>query len=230
MIPKIIHQIWDGRHEPLPRFFKELSETWKKNHPEWRYEFWDKERMEKFVAEHFPVYFNKYQTLKYNIQRWDVIRYMILSKLGGLYVDFDYESLKPADEYLSGKTCCFGLEPEEHRILFNREHSIISNAFIASVPNHPFMELLIENVFNSEASFTSRFYCVLETTGPYMISRVYQNYENKDGVELLPEELVSPLSKDDVTKYLKFYIDDDVLEHKTQKAIAIHYFSGTWLD
>jgi hypothetical protein len=61
-----------------------------------------------------------------------------------------------------------------------------------------------------------------------MISRVYQNYENKDEVELLPEELVSPLSKGEVSKYLKGFIDDDVLEQKTQKAIAIHYFFGTW--
>jgi hypothetical protein len=47
-IPKIIHQIWSGLDEPLPKYFKSLGETWKENHPNhpnWKYEFWDNNRM-----------------------------------------------------------------------------------------------------------------------------------------------------------------------------------------
>ena len=40
----------------------------------------------------------------YDVMRWDVIRYMILYKIGGLYVDFDYEcSLKKQGAILSNE-------------------------------------------------------------------------------------------------------------------------------
>ena len=35
MIPAIIHQIWEGRTEPLPEFYARLSETWKEHYPAW---------------------------------------------------------------------------------------------------------------------------------------------------------------------------------------------------
>jgi mannosyltransferase OCH1-like enzyme len=62
MIPKIIHQVWEGRRDPLPDFYKQLSETWKEHHPDWQYEFWNGDRIEAFVEDNFPhlkdAYFN----------------------------------------------------------------------------------------------------------------------------------------------------------------------------
>jgi len=49
MIPKIIHQMWDGKTDTLPEFFLQLSETWKEHHPDWQYEFWDGNRMADFA-------------------------------------------------------------------------------------------------------------------------------------------------------------------------------------
>ena len=54
-IPRIIHQIWEGKTEPLPEFLSQVAETWKKYHPQWQYELWDGKRMEDFVREYFPV-------------------------------------------------------------------------------------------------------------------------------------------------------------------------------
>jgi mannosyltransferase OCH1-like enzyme len=96
-IPKIIHQIWSGIDEPLPKNFENLGKTWKYHYSDWKYEFWDNDRMNKFITENYPEYWEKYHKLKYNIQRWDVIRYLILNKMGGMYIDFDYESIKPMD-------------------------------------------------------------------------------------------------------------------------------------
>lgn len=137
MIPKIIHQIWDSKKYPLPTFFAELSETWKENHPSWKYEFWDYDRMEEFVSSYYPDFYDIYHGYTYDVQRWDIIRYM-LCQTGGLYVDFDYECIEPVDEYLKNKSCCFGLDPSEHAVIFHKDY-IISNAFMASVPNHDFM-------------------------------------------------------------------------------------------
>lgn len=71
-IPKIIHQVWEGKTTPLPDFLCKLGKSWRDKNPDW----------------------------EYDVMRWDVIRYMILYKIGGLYVDFDYECLEPIEPIL----------------------------------------------------------------------------------------------------------------------------------
>ena len=68
---------------------------------------------------------------------------------------------------------------------------------------------------------------VVESTGPFMTTRVYDSYPKKDEITLLPAELVTPLSADEVQRL----IDGDVspeMEEKVEKAFAIHYFWGSW--
>ena len=94
-IPKIIHQVWEGKTTPLPDFLCKLGKSWRDKNPDWEYVYWDKARMDSFVHEYYPFYMDIYNKFPYDVMRWDVIRYMILYKIGGLYVDFDYEcSLK----------------------------------------------------------------------------------------------------------------------------------------
>jgi mannosyltransferase OCH1-like enzyme len=78
MIPKIIHQIWEGRKDPLPELYKQLASSWKKHHPDWKYEHWDGEKMDIFLKDNYPELMNFYYGFRYDIQRWDAIRYLIL--------------------------------------------------------------------------------------------------------------------------------------------------------
>lgn len=52
MIPKIIHQVWEGRTEYLGDVYKALGNTWKNFHPDWDYEFWDENRIDKFIYDY----------------------------------------------------------------------------------------------------------------------------------------------------------------------------------
>ena len=74
MIPKIIHQVWEGRTEYLGDTYKSLSETWKKFNPDWVYEFWDENRMDNFIYDYFPEMVDIYFGYPYGIQRWHAIR------------------------------------------------------------------------------------------------------------------------------------------------------------
>ncbi len=103
-IPKIIHQVWEGKTTPLPDFLCKLGKSWRDKNPDWEYVYWDKARMDSFVHEYYPFYMDIYNKFPYDVMRWDVIRYMILYKIGGLYVDFDYEcSLKKQGAILSNE-------------------------------------------------------------------------------------------------------------------------------
>ncbi|MCC8134242.1 MAG: hypothetical protein LIP04_12180 [Tannerellaceae bacterium] len=115
MIPKIIHQIWEGCTEHLGDVYQSLGETWREHHPDWTYEFWDENRMENLVYDHFPELLDIYFGYPYPVQRWQMIRYLILYQMGGIYVDFDYECLAPFDPYITDESICyFAMEPEQH--------------------------------------------------------------------------------------------------------------------
>ena len=233
-IPKIIHQIWSGIDEPLPEKFKMLGETWKENHPTWEYMFWDEERMSEFIHDFYPQYWVTYRGFKYNIQRWDAIRYLILEKIGGLYVDFDYECLEPIDNLLRGKSCCFSSEPKEHLKSFSKD-LCFNNALMASIPLHPFMEIIVKAVFNEDSNkknYPNKMMEVLNKTGPLILTSLYEQYEDKEKVYIIPEEFVSPFSLNDVRLFLNNKDDENIvgyLNNKLENAVAIHYFWGSWL-
>lgn len=230
-IPKVIHQIWSGVDGPLPDYLSVLGDTWKSNHPDWRYEYWDNDRMNDFVADNYPQYVAAYNRFRYRIQQWDAIRYLILHKSGGMYVDFDYECIKPVDDLLHEKECCFPVEPEQHRSLFP-EGAYINNALMACMPGHPFMELIMKHVFEEThtAAYDTMRMEILSTTGPVMLSKLYNEYKEKEHIYLIPAHYVSPFSKPEARAYLSGSIEEEELEDKLEHAYAVHYFLGSWVQ
>ena len=232
-IPKIIHQIWSGIDEPLPDIFKMLGDTWKHDYPEWEYRVWDNRMMNDFVQEHYPQYWTAYQQFPYNIQRWDAIRYLLLDKIGGMYVDFDYESLSSIEPLIEGKTCCFSEEPATHGGGFElqMEH-YFNNGMMLSVPNHPFMKKVVEAVFSPEENEYNihRFDYVLRTTGPWMLMRLYAGLSEAEKAEvyLLPKEQVTPFDFHQARRAILEKEESEELEDCLKEAYAVHYFFSDW--
>lgn len=231
-IPKIIHQIWSGENKPLPDFFKALGDSWKENHPDWEYKVWDHDKMIEFVEKYYPLYLIPYQNFKYDVQRWDAIRYLILYQMGGVYVDFDYECLEPLDSLLTGKKCCFAQEPPEHARMFGKE-SYFNNALIAVIPGHPYVLQLIKRVFRADTrTYSNKMAEVLQTTGPLMLMEEYELYPGKEDIYLIPAEYVSPFTKKQVNEYRTGNLSSEkleIMEKSLEKAYAVHYFMGTWI-
>ena len=97
MVPRIIHQIyWDfsGNNNPPPAEWKANQETWKKNHPNWKYMYWSDEDNLNLIKNHYPWFLNTFISYPHNIQRADAIRPFILYHYGGLYADMDNVCLK----------------------------------------------------------------------------------------------------------------------------------------
>jgi mannosyltransferase OCH1-like enzyme len=235
-IPHIIHQIWSGIDDPLPAYFKRFGETWKTNHPNWKYEFWDNDRINKFILEYYPQHWNTYNEFTYNIQRWDAIRYLILDKIGGMYVDFDTECLEPFDSLIINHSCCFSLEyttacHPKYRLAYGNKDYFFNNALMASIPNHPFMKVIIENVFSYNKKLfegLSKKREVAASTGPSILMKLYENYSDKELICLIPAEFVSPFLKDELIQVYKG-IETEELNKRLQKAYCVHYFFNTWI-
>jgi mannosyltransferase OCH1-like enzyme len=227
-IPKIIHQVWEGRNGDAPgELLLRLAETWKEENPSWEYRFWNYKTIDQFLLEYFPGFIEKYKRFRYDVQRWDAIRYLILFKFGGVYADLDYECLEPLDWLNGNKNCCLGLEPIDHCRIFKKEF-ITGNAFMAVEPQHPFFQCIIEEISNNHSEAQDKFNYVLETTGPDMMSRLYERYPEKDQIWLIPSEFTSPLSKKEVSLIVQGKATD-AIARKIEKAYAVHYFFGSWL-
>ena len=229
MIPKIIHQLWEG--PPLSDFFNKLVETWKKYHPDWKYEFWNGDRMKDFVVSNYPQMADVLFKYKYNIQRWDLIRYLILHKLGGMYIDIDYECLESFDKHIiNNDNCYFGMEPENHRIIFGKK-IYFSNSLMVTPPGHSFFEYVISHLQTASVRYTeNQLFDVLSSTGPLMLTNLYEEFDNKTIIDFFSAELVMPWSKNEVQMYIKGTANNDILEKKLRNAISIHYFWGSWLN
>ena len=233
-MPKIIHQIWSGISEPLPEWFKTLGETWKEHYPDWEYMFWDNDKMNAFIKEYYPQHWDIYSRFPYNVQRWDAIRYLILDKIGGMYVDFDYESICNMEELLKGKSCCFALEPELHTNIpgHERKDPVFNNALMLSEPGHPFMKRIIETVLTEKmVTFEGiKTVTVLSTTGPWIINDLYyyeSTKQEQEAVYLIPAKYVTPFTMVQAEKF-RFGEESEELENCLKEAYAVHYFFSEW--
>lgn len=226
MIPKIIHQIWENEKKlEVPVRLRILADTWRINNPQWKYHLWETEEINNLVKNEFPYFRSTYESLKYPIQRLDVIRYLILYTYGGVYTDLDTECFQPLDDLFKCREFCFGEEPEGNNIHLDLPH-FVGNAFMASTQNHPgWLTILEEIQIALEKKYKVQL--VLNTTGPLMISRIFDTLQRKYGAELLASEMVSPVTKREVYNYIRGY-DCFTFEKKIEKAVCVHYYFGLW--
>lgn len=232
-IPRIIHQVWSEKYKPLPSLFQELAQTWKDMYPDWEYVYWDEKKMDDYIRQEYPQCYDFYYQLPFDAQRWDMIRFLILDKMGGMHVDFDYESVENMESLLEGKTCSIGLEPDVHCKSYGLEY-VLNSALIASIPGHPFIKKVLERIFSEDTlnySQESRSSCVLNTTGPLFLSNLYLSLApvEKDQIYLIPAKHVTPFTYDQTCQVRAGFVTDE-LEDCLKEAYAVHYFANSWIS
>jgi hypothetical protein len=135
--PKLIHQTWKNR--VIPSVFTPHIDTWLTLHPKWEYRFYTDSDILRFIEDRFPEYLQMFKNYPQPIMRADAIRYFLLYEYGGVYVDLDFEALRPLDASLLGPhACLIGQEPLAHAHVLNRVDRLICNALMASCARHPF--------------------------------------------------------------------------------------------
>lgn len=226
-IPKIIHQVWEGRTEPkMPTCLKILARTWREQNPSWEYHLWNGDEMDDLVKTHFPEYLSMYKSFPYNVQRWDSIRYMILHVYGGVYTDLDTECFQPIDELFEGKSMCIGEEPPAHNIYSGINH-LIGNALMASdIKNEGWLNILEEIRKTVKKEYDPK-EAVLYTTGPFMISNIYPELVKSGKADVLSYQEVTPVTMLEMRRYI-LYNMRDIFNEKIENAYCAHYFFGTW--
>lgn len=94
----LAHFIWIGDTK-LPTLYQKCLESFYRIHPHWTVKLWFNKDIEKIIDES-KYDFNKYTSF---INRYNFIKYHILAKEGGWFVDLDIEWKLPIDQIYTDK-------------------------------------------------------------------------------------------------------------------------------
>jgi inositol phosphorylceramide mannosyltransferase catalytic subunit len=195
-IPKVIHRIWLGDAE-MPETYVRFGETWRRHHPDWEMRLWTTDRLPALTC---PGGFERCRNFG---EASDVLRYEILSRDGGVYVDTDVECLRSL-EPLIGDATAFAAYARP---------GLIGSAVVGSVPGHPAIAKALAVVCAGAGSGRQ-----VEATGPVALTRVL---EGAEGVELFGRETFYPFDYWEIP-----FTDIDALD--LGEAYAIHHWHATW--
>ncbi|KAJ0399368.1 hypothetical protein P43SY_009682 [Pythium insidiosum] len=190
-IPRIIHQMWKTSTQ-IPSRFQPWIRSWVDKHPGWQYVFWTFEDQVALFEQLYPKYLPIIHNLTM-VSVSDMARYAALHYFGGLYVDLDFECLKPFDQLHHDNDAFLSYEPGPHAVLLeNAKGPAICNALLASAPGHPFWLQVLDNIYDAWLKGASVKYPI-NLTGPHMVKSTYETYaqENSD-VRLYPPEFFYP--------------------------------------
>lgn len=161
-IPKIIHQLWIGE-KPKPQ--KWLN-TWKDNHPDYEYVLWDYKKLssEKF---HNQTLIDKMPELN---GKADIMRYEILYKYGGFFLDADSECLQPLEPEFCNYDFIACYENEKFR------GGVVSCAIMGCNPDNKLMEHCIVSLEELNLPISPAWWYVGPIFFTYVIHKnIYKN-------------------------------------------------------
>jgi inositol phosphorylceramide mannosyltransferase catalytic subunit len=223
MFPKIIHQIWYQGRDKIPEKLSKNAELLRSFHPEWKYILWDDKMIKKFFKNNEKI-LTTYNNLEYLHQKVDFIRYCILYEIGGVYVDMDVTTLKSMDqlldEYFEYECLVSNIRLNVFEsYIFSKHKECINNGVIVCKAKSNYMLNLINSIHrdNKCRRFENKSMCINRTTGPYLFTKIYNQYEFKDNIKVLDWSYFEPC------------LLGDICEVK-DNTILIHHHDATWIS
>ena len=128
VIPPIVHLIWVGDAEQPP-YIEKYIQQWQTLMPTWKIRLWKNADISE--QEFPPTAVKKINSCIKGAQKADIMRYFIIYKYGGIYLDTDiipHKSLAPLIEWGKPIILC-------HDLQLTWEY--IQCAFFAACPNEP---------------------------------------------------------------------------------------------
>lgn len=208
MIPKVIHYCWFG-HNPLPDLAIKCIDSWKRLLPSYEIKEWNEEN---FDVNTIPYVTEAYQQKKYAFVA-DYVRFYVLYREGGIYMDTDVEVLRSLDPFL------------EHKMFagFESADAVAPGLILGSVAGTELIRILMESY--SQKGFISEDGTLNLETVVTRMTRVLQKqglilngkFQVVGGMVLFPSDYFSP--KDFYTGKIKI----------TSNTYTIHHYSMSWL-
>jgi mannosyltransferase OCH1-like enzyme len=193
MIPKVFHRIWLGGS--MPEEFIHYGETWKAHNPGWTLKLWTEENL----TTRYPDLVKR--CWKYRHES-NIYRYELLLREGGIYIDTDFECLRPIGPLIEGMDAFSAYQLDEPSL-----EGAIAPGLFGTVPGAPFMNDLVEHIPDA---FSETHW--LNCGPPYFTSIVRRHPE----VHIFPRLHFYPYLWDELERKA------EVFDH----AYAVHHWSS----
>ena len=182
----MIHQVYgifnDGIElSDIPIYKQNVDETqlFCKLH-NYEYKLWNLSDCENLIKEDFSEYWQLWQDFRFDIQRCDFIRYCILFKFGGLYIDCDIRPMKKLDAIFNEPIFFVHWADDKNKKPYNAILGSLKNQnlFIQIIKQCK-IDFYEKSKIKSYDTWKGRF--VFQTTGHSMLERVMKkNLIDKD--------------------------------------------------
>lgn len=208
-IPKIIHQIWLGGE--VPAAFAPYMNSWITMHLErgWQYKLWTDDDVEAFGL------YNKdfYDATDSCGVKSDLLKWEIIHRYGGVYVDMDFECLQPLDILHHCFDFYTGLQPLDTFFVQ------LGAALYAGKPGDPILKHCIETVKDDwhlkgapsktgPLHFTKSFYAVANKVDNYV-------------AVAFPASYFYPLGAQEQVLKRSAWVQEG--------AVAVHHWAKSWM-
>ena len=193
-IPKIFHQVWLG-DKSFPAEAQAYQETWRRLHPDWEWRLWTEADLGGFESRWALT------NAAHLSQRSDIIRYEVLRRFGGVYLDTDVECRRNIEPLLQGVTAFAGRERGD----------ILCGAVLGGIAGHPLFDALVRGLPESMRSHT----LCIEQAGPHYLSRITYGIPE---VTIFAPEIFYPYSWEETHRQNEVFSD----------AYAVHHWRGSW--
>ena len=183
-IPRIIHQTYHAE-DGLPTAIRDCIAALRAENPGWNYRFYDDDATEQFIQEAYGpevlAYFNRIDS-RYGAARADLFRYLLMYRVGGVYVDIKSTARRPLDEMIRpDDRLILAQWPQHGRFEGAGRHDwdfagkIEGGEFqqwhVICAPGHPYLYAVIQAVMRNIDCYIPRMHgsgrnAVLRMTGP----------------------------------------------------------------
>lgn len=133
-IPRILHLVWIGKASQ-PEYLQKHIQKWKELMPKWTVRLWTNEDL--ITDEIEPTVLAKIHEADKGTQKADILKYYVVWKYGGIYVDADTEPTSNLDPiiYMSDLVVC-----HDNQI----EWGYIAVGFFAASQYHPVLRKAVD--------------------------------------------------------------------------------------
>lgn len=189
MIPKIVHQYWTGG--PIPAAYLKFHERWREMNPDWAFYLWSDESLEIRDPEVGLVNADLWSRAEEYVPpgrqyqfRGDLVRYELLYRYGGIWIDMDFEPLLPLDNWFDA------VNGDLPFAAWEVQDEWIANGFMGSPAKNWFTRLLIQRLPESAESFRGS--APTRISGPQYLTRLWR--EQSEQMRVLPQSMFYPYS------------------------------------
>jgi mannosyltransferase OCH1-like enzyme len=150
MIEKNIFQSWNTRDLPKP--VQDKIDKFKAMNPDYKYQLYTDEEIDKFVNENYPGEIAEaYNKLNIIVAKVDFWRYLVLYKYGGVYLDIDSNIVKPLNQLIKDEDEAIITSENSRHVNMDRRTTYVCYVQWALIfkKDHPILKRTVDMIVNN---------------------------------------------------------------------------------